>query len=160
MRAWAEAARLAVAVLLLALVAISASARADQQPVELRTEEVAVVTATGRHVFVTEIADTPDTRSRGLMFRRHLAPDRAMLFDWGGMVVASMWMQNTYIPLDMVFIGADGRVVHIARQTTPGSLDVVTAGRPVRAVLEIAGGLAARIGLAPGDRVEHRLFAP
>ena len=123
-----------------------------------RIETVTITTKTGAHTFQAEIADTPQLRQRGLMFRHRLPPDRAMLFAWGRELVAAMWMRNTYISLDMLFITADGTVVKIAQNTTPKSLEVISSGVPVRAVLEVAAGTAARIGLAPGDRVEHMLF--
>ncbi|MFL5232396.1 MAG: DUF192 domain-containing protein, partial [Microvirga sp.] len=95
---------------------------------------------------------------RGLMFRHRLPEDRAMLFDFIDPKPVSMWMKNTYIPLDMLFVAGDGRVVHIAANTKPQSLDVITAGRPVKAVIEVAGGTAARLGIKPGDLVRHPLF--
>ena len=117
-----------------------------------------IETASGPHSFQTEIADTDPTRARGLMFRRHMAGDHAMLFVWDAPIEAAMWMKNTYIPLDMLFVAGDGRVVYIAANTKPQSLDVITAGRPVKAVIELAGGVAARLGIKPGDRVRHPRF--
>ena len=121
-------------------------------------ETVTLVTEKGSFDFRTEIADTDATRSRGLMFRQTMAPDHAMLFDWGGPHTASMWMENTFISLDMLFIGADGTVKHIAQATTPQSRDIISAGYPVRAVLEVIAGTARRIGLKTGDKAVHRLF--
>lgn len=123
-----------------------------------RTERVAVETATGVTEFVAEIADTDPLRQRGLMFRRSLAPDRAMLFDFGQPRPVSMWMKNTYIALDMVFIRADGTVAGVASNTKPHSLDAIGVDDPVLGVLEVAAGTAARIGLKPGDKVRHPMF--
>lgn len=137
----------------------SAGAAADQV-VRLPSEPLVIETASGNEVsFDAEIADDDAERSRGLMFRRSIEEHEAMLFIWPAPYEVGMWMRNTYIPLDMLFIAADGEVVHIARETVPHSLDVVSAGRDVLAVLEIKGGAAGRLGIAPGDRVRHRAFA-
>ena len=124
----------------------------------MRVETVVVTTAMGKFTFQTEIADTAPARQRGLMFRKSMAPDRAMLFDWGEPLVASMWMQNTYVSLDMVFIAGDGTVKYVAQNTKPLSRDVVSAGIEVSAVLEVIAGTALRIGLKPGDKIAHSLF--
>ncbi len=130
-----------------------------QGAAEMALEPLVIVTASGGvHRFTVEVARTRAEQERGLMFRETLADDRGMLFDWGGMVEAAMWMKNTLIPLDMLFIDADGRIVAIFADTVPGSLDVITAGVPVRAVLELKGGAAKRLGLKPGDRARHPIF--
>jgi len=123
-----------------------------QEPLVIRTAGGA------EHPFMVEIARTRAEQERGLMFRDSLADDRGMLFDWGGMAPAAMWMKNTLIPLDMLFIDADGLILEIFADTVPRSLDVITAGVPVRAVLELNGGTAKRLGLKPGDRVRHPIF--
>ena len=119
-----------------------------------------IVTRAGvRHPFQLEIANTPETRSRGLMFRRELAPDRGMLFEFGQRETdVSMWMKNTYIPLDMLFIRANGLIHHIAENTTPLSEATISSNGPVKGVLEVIGGTARRLGIAAGDRVEHPFF--
>jgi uncharacterized membrane protein (UPF0127 family) len=121
-------------------------------------EQLALVTAGGRHVFQVEVMRTPEQRARGLMFRRHLPADRGMLFDFEKEEPVAMWMQNTYIPLDMIFIRRDGTVARIAERTEPLSTRTIPSGEPVLGVLEVNGGVAERIGLRPGDRVEHPLF--
>ena len=115
-----------------------------------------LATALGGRTF--EIADDDRERAQGLMYRRSLAADRGMLFDFKTERSVSFWMRNTYIPLDMIFIRADGRIRSIARNTTPMSDQGVPSGGPVRAVLEIPGGRAAELGVLPGDRVVHRIF--
>ena len=123
------------------------------------TGELSIATADGtRHQFRIEIARSPAEKNQGLMFRQTLAEDAGMLFDWPERPVAAMWMKNTFIPLDMLFIEADGRIVHIARRTVPHSLETVSAGRRVRAVLELRGGTADRLGISVGDRVIHPIF--
>lgn len=107
----------------------------------------------GAHEFVTEVAATDEQQARGLMFRKQLGPDEAMIFPRDG-DVASFWMKNTPIPLDIIFIGQDRRIINIAAETVPYSLDSVSAQGPTSAVLEIAGGRAAELGIAAGDRVE------
>ena len=123
-----------------------------------RRETVTIVTASGETEFTAEIADSEALRQRGLMFRYTLPPDRAMLFDFGEARPVGMWMKNTYIALDMVFIRADGRVAAVAENTVPHSLEVIGSEEPVLAVLEVAAGTASRIGLKPGDKVYHRIF--
>jgi uncharacterized protein len=125
----------------------------------LGTEPLTIVTAAGaRHPFTVEVARTPDQQAQGLMFRRSLAPDRGMLFDFGDVRPRAMWMQNTYVSLDMLFIRADGTVARIAENTEPLSTREIPSGEPVLAVLEVVAGTAARLGLKPGDRVEHPIF--
>ena len=92
------------------------------------------------------------------MYRRDLAPGRGMLFDFGREIYISMWMRNTFISLDMLFIGADGRIGFIRERTTPQSLDTIEAPERNRAVLEVAAGTVARLGIRVGDRVDHAIF--
>ena len=123
-------------------------------------EELAIVTAHGRHVFRVEIADSPEERMQGLMFRKSLAPDAGMLFLSGRTETQSFWMKNTEIPLDLLFIAKDGRIADLHERAVPFSLQPMTSAVPVWAVLELAGGTAAKLGVKPGDRVEHRAFDP
>ena len=109
--------------------------------------------------FRVELAVSPAQRSQGLMFREDLDEDRGMLFDFGRPQVASMWMRNTYVPLDMLFIDAAGRITQIAADTQPLSDTVVASREPVRAVLELRGGVSAKLGIEPGHRVIHPLFS-
>ena len=111
-----------------------------------------------RHRFRVEIVSTPQDRAQGLQGRNQLDPDSGMLFDFGVALPVYMWMKNTFVALDMIFIAPDGRIVNIARATTPESLAIVESAEPVRAVLEVPAGTAARLGIRPGDRVEHRIF--
>ncbi len=122
------------------------------------TEGFVVQTGKGPVELSLEIADDGAERARGLMYRQSLPEHGGMLFDFGAEQPVAMWMRNTLIPLDMLFIGSDGRVIHIARQTTPHSEATISAGRPVRGVIELAGGEAARLGIVVGDLVTRRLF--
>lgn len=106
--------------------------------------------------FRAEVAQTVDQQARGLMFRRSLPANRGMLFPFGVQRVASFWMKNTLIPLDMIFIRADGSIARVAANTRPHSLEPVTSGEPVAAVLEIAGGQAAKLGIDERARVNWR----
>lgn len=108
--------------------------------------------------YEVELAATPSARSRGLMFRHELSPRTGMLFDFGRDEIVSMWMKNTFIPLDMVFADRSGVVRRIVRNARPRSFDTISSRIPVRAVLEIAGGEAERIDLAAGDRLRHPVF--
>ncbi|KKB11567.1 hypothetical protein VE25_12125 [Devosia geojensis] len=112
-------------------------------------------TATGAHTFNVEVVDTPETRARGLMFREELADDAGMLFDFETENTVSFWMMNTLIPLDMIFIGADGVVKTIHVNARPQDPTSIPSRVPVRFVLEIPGGRSREIGLEPGDTVEH-----
>ena len=125
---------------------------------EMRRDKLTLVTRTGSHVFGIEIAETPEEKARGLMFRRTMADDAGMLFHYLPPQEATMWMRNTYISLDMVFIRADGLVHRIEAATEPFSERTIASGGAVAAVLELIAGTANRIGLEPGDRVEHSSF--
>lgn len=117
-----------------------------------------VVTQSGNYEFQVEIADTNESRSRGLMFRRSLGPREGMLFFYDAPQHFSMWMRNTYISLDMIFIRADGTVHRIEERTEPFSERIIESGGRVLSVLEVNGGTSAAIGLKPGDRIEHPRF--
>jgi hypothetical protein len=121
-------------------------------------DTVEIVSRTGVHVFTVELAVTDEQRARGLMFRRELPQGRGMLFDFEREGPVHMWMQNTYIPLDMIFIRGNGLIARIAENTEPLSTRIIPSGGPVRAVLEVPAGTARRLGIAPGDRVAHRIF--
>ena len=148
---------LALAWLLAVLVASITTGTADGSD-RLPVEKVVVTTAQGDVSFEAEIAITDETRSRGLMFRRSMGEREAMLFYWDNPEPISMWMRNTYISLDMLFADADGVVVHVATDTVPHSLDVISAGREVSAVMEVVAGTAAKLGIRPGSRLKHRFF--
>ncbi len=122
-------------------------------------ESIAIETAAGPvQYFEVEVAATPRARSRGLMYRRALAPRAGMLFDFERPQPVAMWMLNTFIPLDMLFIRADGSIESIAADARPRSVEPIASRGDVLAVLELPGGTAARLDLRPGDRVCHRLF--
>ncbi len=143
------------------LVLAPLSARAESPAVETsaaKTEPLGIVAKNGRHAFQVEVMRTDADRSRGLMYRRSMAPDHGMLFDFESLQTANMWMKNTYLPLDMVFIRADGSIARIAADTEPLSTKVVSSNEPVLAVLELNAGTAAKLGIRAGDRVEHSLF--
>lgn len=112
-------------------------------------------TSTGTYAFSIEIADSDSERARGLMFRQQLAPDAGMLFDFGEERPVAFWMQNTFIPLDMIFISADGVVKTIHEMAIPQDTTAIPSGVPVRFVFEIPGGRAKEIGLAVGDTLSH-----
>ncbi|HWE98472.1 MAG TPA: DUF192 domain-containing protein [Caulobacteraceae bacterium] len=126
----------------------------------LRREGLGIETHRGIVHFTVDIADTDASREAGLMWVKALAPDRGMLFDFKTVQPVSFWMKNTLIPLDMVFIAADGRVVSVAANARPMSEALVPSGGPILGVLEIAGGRAAQVGIEPGDRVRARMFHP
>jgi uncharacterized membrane protein (UPF0127 family) len=124
------------------------------------TQTLEIVSKNGVHPFTVELASNDEERARGLMYRKELPEGRGMLFDFQQEQEVSFWMQNTYIPLDMIFIRGDGRILRIAENTEPMSTRMVPSGGPVRAVLEVIGGTARKLGIAPGDKVAARIFAP
>ncbi len=115
--------------------------------------ELVIASRGGEYRFDIEVARTPAQHAQGLMFRTRLAPDAGMLFVYPSEREVRMWMKNTLIPLDMLFIAGDGRISRIAPRTTPLSETIIASGGPVRAVLELAGGSAAALGIEPGDIV-------
>ena len=125
----------------------------------MRRETLTLETASGPKVINIEVADTAEEKARGLMFRTALPDTSGMLFPYPQPQELSMWMKNTYIPLDMVFIKSDGTVHRIEVRTEPLSERVIGSKGDVTAVLELAGGAAERLGLKAGDKVVHPHFA-
>ena len=126
----------------------------------MRRETLKLLTAQATQVIAIEIAETPEEKAQGLMFRTHLDDKSGMLFSYEKPQEITMWMRNTYIPLDMVFIRANGVVHRIESRTEPLSENIIASRGDVIACLELAGGAAERLGLKPGDRIEHRYFHP
>jgi len=141
--------------------AVCPPAHADDSPqITFKQDELTIKTAASDYRFTIEIAETPAQLELGLMHRKTLAGTHGMLFIMPEDRPVSMWMKNTLIPLDMLFIDGHGQIVYIAPQATPESTAIITAGRSVRAVLELAGGTAALRGIHVGDRVAHAYFKP
>ncbi len=149
--------RLLALTLLLAFAAFPAPAQDGPQP-RLKVESLEILTKTGIRVFNVEMAVTPEQQRIGLMFRKEVADGEGMLFDFGASRPVAMWMENTIVSLDMIFIRADGTIANIAKGTTPFSRQTVESQGPVKAVLEIVAGAADRYGIAAGDKVSHRIF--
>jgi hypothetical protein len=122
----------------------------------LQTVEIA--TKSGVHIFSVEVVDNDTDRAKGLMYRKELPEGKGMLFDFKREQDVSFWMENTYIPLDMLFIRADGRILRIQENAEPLSQKMIPSGGPVLAVLEVIGGTARKLGIAPGDRVAAPIF--
>ncbi|KRQ94650.1 hypothetical protein CQ10_07245 [Bradyrhizobium valentinum] len=129
-----------------------AARAASVQPLE-------IVTKSGVHVFSVEMATTEEEKTNGLMYRKELPDGKGMLFDFSPEQPISMWMKNTYISLDMIFIRADGRILRIAENTEPLSTKIISSGGLARGVLEVIAGTAQKYGIQPGDRVAHPLFS-
>lgn len=122
-------------------------------------EQLTIQTATGATInYQIEVARTSAQMQRGLMFRDTLPEDRGMLFIYKPERRARMWMKNTILPLDMLFIDAKGEIINIARNTTPYSLDRIDSGGEVRGVLELNAGQADKHGIVIGDTVQHTVF--
>lgn len=117
-----------------------------------------IATKSGVRVFAVELAVTDEERAKGLMFRKELPEGRGMLFDFKREQPVSMWMQNTYVSLDMIFIRGDGRILRVAENTEPLSTRIIPSNGPVRAVLEVIAGTARKYGIARGDRVASPIF--
>jgi hypothetical protein len=117
-----------------------------------------IVTKSGVQFFSVEMATTEEEKTTGLMFRKELPDGKGMLFDFTPEQQISMWMKNTLISLDMIFIRADGRILRIAENTEPQSTRIIASGGPAKAVLEVIAGTAKKYGIQPGDRVGHPLF--
>jgi uncharacterized protein len=124
---------------------------ASVQPLE-------IVTKSGVQVFSVEMATTEEEKQTGLMHRKELPDGKGMLFDFSPEQQISMWMKNTYISLDMIFIRADGRILRIAENTEPLSTKIISSGGLAKGVLEVIAGTAQKYGIQPGDRVAHPLF--
>ena len=133
--------------------ATSAPQAIEKSPAGLNQVPLTIQTAKGKHRFTVEVAETSEQQAQGLMFRQSLDPDRGMIFPRTPPEDATFWMKNTLIPLDMVFIREDGTIARIAENTVPMSLDPVPSLEPVAAVLEIAGGRSAQLGIKQGDKV-------
>ena len=141
--------RIALAFLLL-LAPVSAPAKSG--------EPLFIHTGKGRVTFSVEIANTPESRTIGLMHRRDMPADSGMLFDFIQSAPVSMWMKDTLIPLDMLFIRSDGIITNIAQRTVPRSTVPINSTGPVLGVLELNGGTCARLDIKPGDRIIHPIF--
>src|ERR1700746_3235517 len=147
-----------VSLLAAAIAASLLAFSAEAQLQRFATSELTIVSATGPHRFTVEVAETPDQMEQGLMFRRGMAPDAGMVFDYKTPTVATMGMRNTLIPLDMLFVDGQGRIVNIHQRAVPQSLDIIAAAAPVRAVIELNGGQASLLSIEPGDRVVYPIF--
>ena len=139
--------------LLVAFVLAAGASRAAE------TSLVEIASKGGVHAFTVELVDNDADRAKGLMYRKSLPEGTGMLFDFKRDQDVSFWMQNTYIPLDMVFIRGDGRILRIQENAEPLSTKLIPSGGPVRAVLEVIGGTTRKLGIAAGDRVAHPIFS-
>lgn len=145
---FAPALRRAGPILAVLVVAAPLSACSDEGKLVLHT-------ATGNYNFAVEVVDTPESRAQGLMFRQELDDNAGMLFDFQQEREVSFWMRNTFIPLDMIFVGADGVVKTIHVNARPHDPTSISSEVPVQFVLEIPGGRSEEIGLKPGDTMDH-----
>lgn len=151
---WSVAKGWLAAILVTAVSAIASTPAeaASFQPLE-------IVTKNGVQVFSVEMATTEEEKQTGLMYRKELPDGKGMLFDFNPEQEISMWMKNTYVSLDMIFIRADGRILRIAENTEPLSTKIISSRGPARAVLEVVAGTVQKYGIRPGDRVGHPLFS-
>ena len=148
--------RAGLGLLVAALLALGAFTASSAQAASIQPLEI--VTKSGVQFFSVEMATTPEEKETGLMYRKELPDGKGMLFDFSPEQQISMWMKNTYISLDMIFIRADGRILRIAENTEPQSTKIISSGGLAKGVLEVVAGTAKKYGIAPGDRVGHPLF--
>lgn len=147
----------AFTVLFIMLVFTPSSLRAE--PLQtFSTATLTIVSGGKPHPFTVELATTDPQRVQGLMFRPTLAPDHGMLFLYSRARVINMWMKNTYIPLDMLFLNSEGRIVALHERAVPESLQTISSGIRVRAVIEVPGGTVQRLGIRIGDQVKSSFF--
>lgn len=144
--------------LLLCLLAIVPADHAAEPLSDFPATVLSIRTHDSTEWFNVWVADNSQRQAQGLMFQKWLPADWGMLFPESSPRIKSMWMKNTLIPLDMLFIDAHGRIVYIRENATPQSLAIITYPQPVAAVLELSGGTCARIGIRVGDQVHHALF--
>ena len=138
--------------------AFATPAAAQNPTARFEKSDLTIESGGKRHRFTVEFADNDERRTLGLMHRRQMAADAGMLFDFKRDGQVSMWMRNTVLPLDMLFVDRDGIVRKIHQRAVPFSETVISSDAPVRAVLELNGGTASRLGLKPGDRLDHPMF--
>ncbi|QFY60509.1 DUF192 domain-containing protein [Rhizobium grahamii] len=139
---------------LVALFLMVAPAVFAQQPVQFDTEPLIIQTAAGKRLnFTVEIADTNEQRQRGLMYRKEMAEDAGMIFDFGTSRRVQMWMENTILPLDMLFVDAAGVIRGIKQNAVPYSEDIIDSVTAVKYVVELNAGVTAKLGIKPGDRM-------
>lgn len=138
--------------------ALSASAQEAPMRLAIDAQALKVQTASGEKSFALEIADTDQSRSAGLMYRADFPADRAMIFVFGEERQVMMWMANTPLSLDMLFLRKDGTIAHIAENTKPFSKDIISSGVPVAFVIEVNAGIALKEGIKTGDKVQHRII--
>lgn len=137
----------------------SSIATAQSGLASFERDELTIVTQDGEeHSFSVEMALDPKQQAQGLMFRRQMAADAGMLFIYKPSREAVMWMQNTFLPLDMLFIKSDGRIVKVVERTVPQSTTRIPSGEAITGVLELNGGTASRLGIKAGDLVKHASF--
>jgi len=141
-----------------AIVAADAWPARAAEPTAFPRSKLTISSDRGNFVFTVEVANTWMLRRRGLQNRRTLPRDAGMLFDFRKPQMVSMWMKDTFLSLDMIFIDADGIIFSIAENTEPLSLNAIGSGAPVLTVLEVNAGTVARLGIRPGDRVHHPMF--
>ena len=145
--------RIGLVALALLAAAPAAAVPANCPSTGLTRQPLTITTASGKHRYTVEVAATPDQQECGLMFRRVMAPTAGMVFPSHDLRQMSFWMENTYLPLDIIFVGSDGRVVNVAANAQPLSRELLDSKGPAATVVELNAGQAAHIGLKPGDRI-------
>ena len=132
---------------------------AEIEPIDFGTPEpLSIVSETGTFDFMVEIADTPEKLTRGMMYRDDVPTNTGMLFEYDRQSTLSIWMKNTGVPLDIIFIRKNGKILKIEHSATPYSLRSISSEATAAAVLELGGGQALQLGIMPGDIVQHEFF--
>jgi uncharacterized membrane protein (UPF0127 family) len=135
-------------------------AEAAPPPSGLPVETITIDTKSGPHSFSVEVAADEESREKGLMYRMAMAPDAGMLFDFHTPQLVSFWMENTVLPLDMLFVRADGTIARIKENATPYSRENIPSGEPIEVVIELNGGRAAALGITEGAHVHAPNLGP
>lgn len=138
--------------------AASGSAQDAAMIMPVDAQPLRILSASGEQRFALEVANTDEKRSRGLMYRTDFPADRAMIFVFEKVQPVMMWMANTPLPLDMLFVAADGKIARVADNTTPFSEDIIASGEPVAFAIELNSGTAARLSIKAGDQVKHPII--
>jgi len=145
-----------VAVILMLIGVIALGSEANSLTFE--TSPLEIISTTGNHQFTVELASSSQQHAQGLQFRKELGAGAGMLFDFRRSSIINMWMKNTLISLDMIFIDQQGLIQRIVQETQPRSLHVISSETPAWAVLEVIAGTSKRLGLKPDDRIKHHIF--
>lgn len=143
---------------ILAVVLLAASCGQNENNPVGELSELKITTENGNEIFMVETARTDEEKRRGLMFRKSLDERKGMIFDMMPARKTAMWMKNTYIPLDIIFVGEDNRIAGIYENARPHSEELIISPAPARAVIELNAGAAKKFAIGIGNKIEHNIL--